>query len=85
MILDKLVEKKDLEAYLSLRADFLKSEMDSEIQKLKPQDREFIRERFKGRISELNQLSNTIKQDTMKRDSKWCYKQLHKNDGLVSD
>ena len=80
MILDKLLEKKDVEAYLEFRRDYLKSILTAEILKVDEKDRGAIEERFKGRISELNLLIDTIRKDTLKDSSKWCYKQLHKND-----
>ena len=79
-ILDKLMEKKDIEAYLDLRAEFLKKTMTNEILKLEPEDREFIRERFKGRISELEMMIEKIKSNTIKSDSKRYYNLIHNID-----
>lgn len=85
MILDKLLEKKDVEAYLELRRDFLKSELSSVILKIKPEDRELIKERFKGRISELNMLIDTIRSGDLKDMSKRYYREIHKTDDEESE
>ena len=76
-ILDKLVEKKDLEAYFGLRAAFLRNEMIGEIQKQPDSKKEIIHERFKGRIIELDLLKQVVKSDNIKRDSKRYYKATH--------
>ena len=80
MILDKLLEKKDIVAYLELRRDFLRSTLTTEIPKIKPEDREAIKERIEGRISELDLTIIAIEKNTLKDDSKYCYRQLHKNE-----
>ena len=80
MILDKLLEKKDVEAYLEFRRDFLKSVLVSTLREVKPEERGYIEERFKGRISELNLLIDTIRKDTVKDSSKWYYRRVYKND-----
>lgn len=76
-ILDKLMEKKDIESYLELRAKFLKKTMTNEILKLEPEDREFVKERFKGRISELEIMIEKIRSNTIKLDSKRYYNLTH--------
>ena len=82
-ILDKLLEKKDIEAYLEYRIEFLKITMTDEISKLDPGKREFVRERFKGRISELGNTLTSIREDDVKTDSKWYYEQIHKIKSVV--
>ena len=79
-ILDKLIEKKDVEAYLEMRALFLKSIMEDAVLSVEPEKRELIRERFYGRIHELKMTIETIRNNTLKDDSKMYYRQLHKND-----
>ena len=76
-ILDKLVEKNDLEAYLGLRVAFLKNEMTEEIRKQPDSKKELIHERFNGRILELNLLKQVVKSDNIKIDSKRYYKATH--------
>ena len=76
-ILDKLVEKKDLEAYLGLRAAFLRNEMTEEIQKQPDSKKELIRERFNGRILELYSFKQVVISNNIKRDSKRYYKATH--------
>lgn len=76
-ILDKLVEKKDLEAYLGLRAAFLRNEMTEEIRKQPDSKKELIHERFNGRILELDLLKRVVKSGNMKKDSKRYYKATH--------
>lgn len=74
MILDKLIEKKDIEIYIDNRIIFLEKETIVEILKQKPEKRQIIKERFKGRINELKKLDTVIKQDNLKVDSKKYYK-----------
>ena len=76
-ILDKLVEKKDLEAYLGLRAAFLRNEMAEEIQKQPDSKKELIHERFNGRILELYSFKQVVISNNIKRDSKRYYKATH--------
>ena len=84
-ILDKLLEKKDIEAYLEYRIEFLKITMTDAISKLDPKDREFVRERFKGRISELGNTLTSIREDDVKTDSKWYYEQIYKIKSMVTE
>ena len=84
-ILDKLLEKKDIEAYLEFRIEFLKITMTDEISKLDPKEREFVRERFKGRISELGNTLTSIREDDVKTDSKWYYEQIYKIKSMVTE
>lgn len=74
MILDKLIEKKDIEIYIDNRIIFLEKETIVEVLKQKPEKRQIIKERFKGRIDELKKLDTVIKQDNLKVDSKKYYK-----------
>ena len=82
MRLDKLLEKKDLTAYLELRRDFLKSALTAKISKIDEKDRALVEERFKGRISELNLLIDEVGKDVLNDSSKWYYRRLHENDGV---
>lgn len=74
MILDKLIEKKDIEIYIDNRIIFLEKETIVEVLKQKPEKRQIIKERFRGRIDELKKLDTVIKQDNLKVDSKKYYK-----------
>lgn len=74
MILDKLIEKKDIEIYIDNRIIFLEKETVVELLKQKPEKRQMIKERFKGRIDELKKFDTVIKQDNLKVDSKKYYK-----------
>ena len=74
MILDKLIEKKDIEIYIDNRIIFLEKETIIEVLKQKPEKRQIIKERFRGRIDELKKLDTVIKQDNLKVDSKKYYK-----------
>ena len=49
-ILNKLMEKKDLAAYIDLRTDYLNSIKTEEIMKRPEKERGLIQERFEGRI-----------------------------------
>ena len=63
MILDKLLEKKDIQAYIHYRIKTLEATMASEIKHQPIKHREFIRGKFSGRIKELEMLSHHLKHD----------------------
>jgi hypothetical protein len=63
MILDKLLEKKDIQAYIKFRTIYLKRTMTSEMQSQPPAKRESVRRMFMGRIRELEHLSRIIRSD----------------------
>lgn len=70
MILDKLMEKKDLDAYINLRIEFLNSIESEELKKLPEKERGFVQERFTGRKLELKKLLSHLKEDKIKEMSK---------------
>jgi len=63
-ILDKLLEKKDVLAYINFRILHLKDDLDAVLNSTSLKDRELIKERFNGRILELEELKNVIHQGT---------------------
>ena len=77
-LLDQLLEKKDVLAYIDFRIKSLKCDLSKTILNAKPKDREQIKERFKGRITELNELKKIINDGTtaLKTKSKF-YAQKH--------
>lgn len=77
MILDKLLEKKDLLAYIDFRLEFLSSILESELSKVPTSDREFIRQRFIGRKEELKMIQKLIAQDKIKTMSKKYFEEIN--------
>jgi len=75
MILDKLLEKKDLLNYLSLRLEILHK---IDLKQYPEQNRKYINERRHGRILEVQKLINVIKgkSDLIKDLSKRYYKSV---------
>jgi len=78
MILDKLLEKKDLRIYIEYRIKFLQQERESEILKLPESERGFIQERISGRILELKKLKEALMKDLIKHDAKLYYRKTNK-------
>lgn len=74
MELEKLLEKKDVLAYLDLRKKFLHDIKNEEILKLPVEEREFVKERFNGRISELETLVGVLKSGKLKYMGKWYFR-----------
>ena len=66
-IIDRLVEKKDLRAYIRFRIASLGLEMANEIKKAKPRRKELIKQKFMGRMKELQQLRKIL--DNLKSQS----------------
>lgn len=60
MILDKLLEKKDLKAYCNFRKMCLLKEMRKEIFKIEPKKRQLLKNLFIGRLKELDFLLGNI-------------------------
>ena len=76
-ILDKLLEKKDILAYIDFRILSLKNDLSivmkqvpCKINKHHIKNRELIKERFNGRILELEELKNIVHQEFMKLKAK---------------
>lgn len=76
-ILDKLMEKKDLDAYINLRLEFIDSVMHKEVVKLPDRERELIRQRFVGRKIELRKLLRLLKEDKIKDMSKKYFQKIN--------
>jgi len=76
-ILDKLMEKKDLDAYINLRLEFIDSVMHKEVAKLPEKERELIRQRFVGRKIELRKLLRLLKEDKIKDMSKKYFQKIN--------
>ena len=76
-ILDKLMEKKDLDAYINLRLEFIDSVMHKEIARLPEKERELIRQRFVGRKVELRKLLRLLKEDKIKDMSKKYFQKIN--------
>lgn len=76
-ILDKLMEKKDLDAYINLRLEFIRSIIDKEISILPEKEREFVRQRFIGRKVELRKLLRLLKEDRIKDMSKKYFQNIN--------
>ena len=71
MILDKLLEKKDMLIYIDKRIEYLRNERNKLIPTLRPRKRGLITERFKGRILELQLLKHNI--NNIKDSAKWYW------------
>ena len=76
-ILDKLMEKKDLDAYINLRLEFIDSIIEKEISRLPEKEREFVRQRFIGRKIELKKLLRILKEDKIKDMSKKYFQEIN--------
>lgn len=76
-ILDKLMEKKDLDAYINLRLEFIDSVMHKEIARLPEKERELIRQRFVGRKVELRKLLRLLKEGKIKDMSKKYFQKIN--------
>jgi hypothetical protein len=76
-ILDKLMEKKDLDAYINLRLEFIDSVMHKEVNKLPEKERELVRQRFVGRKVELKKLLRLLKEDKIKDMSKTYFQKIN--------
>ncbi len=84
MILDKLIEKKDLSAYISFRIEQLSYDLQT-YKELPEKKRELFRQRTIGRIKELTQLRkhiNDIKKQSI-RTSESVYKLRKENDAPI--
>lgn len=76
-ILDKLMEKKDLDAYIGLRIEFLNAIESEELKKLPEKERGFVQERFTGRKIELKKLLTLLKEDKIKDMSKKYFHEIN--------
>jgi hypothetical protein len=69
-ILDKLVEKKDLLAYVKYRRQYLKDIQAFEVHKQPDKKKQLVYERFRGRMEELDTLASVIRNNKVKDQSK---------------
>jgi len=76
MILDKLLEKKDLEIYIDAR---IKRLLLIRITQFPEKQRGKISERVKGRVSELRELKKIIRQSRLKDMSKMYWRESSKD------
>lgn len=76
-ILEKLMEKKDLDAYINIRLEFIDSVMYKEVARLPENERELIRQRFVGRKIELRKLLRFLKEDKIKDMSKKYFQKIN--------
>jgi len=69
MILDKLLEKKDLLIYIDTRIKYLRRQKRKALESAPPKKRAILFERFHGRIMELQYLKKHVSnlKDTAKR------------------
>ena len=79
MILDKLLEKKDLEIYIDTR---IKKLLSIKITQFPEKQRGKISERVKGRVSELRELKKIIRQSRLKDMSKAYWRESSKDGEL---
>ena len=86
-ILDKLMEKKDLDAYINLRLEFIDSIIEKEISRIPEKERELVRQRFVGRKVELRKLLILLKEDKIKDMSKKYFQKINteSDDGESDD
>lgn len=76
MILDKLVEKKDMRAYIAWRIRLLEREL-GEVPRMYPlKNREPAKRQIKGRIMELNHLKKVL--NDVKKESKTLCEQYYR-------
>lgn len=73
MILDKLIEKKDLEVYIKLRLKMCKYWLEH-IKMFPVKERGFIQERLHGRMRELDMLLKNI--NTIKKEGKNLWREV---------
>jgi len=75
-ILDKLLEKKDVSAYIDFRIASLKNELSKTLDVTPDKDKQLIKERFNGRILELEVLKDAIQHGKIKEKSKMYSKNI---------
>jgi DnaJ-class molecular chaperone len=68
-ILDKLLEKKDILAYIQFRTSILEKELEKVLISTPDNDKQFIKKQFDGRILELKQLRTTVEHGMLKMKS----------------
>lgn len=78
MLLDQLLEKKDVELYLKMRIEFLRGIKHNSIMNELPENRNNISKRFEGRIEELTKLLHIVTNGQIKNMSKSYFHKLEK-------
>jgi len=76
-ILDKLMEKKDLDAYIKFRIEYLNSIKKDEIIKHQEKERGLIQERFNGRVIELDKLRILLQKNKIKNMGKEYFRLIN--------
>jgi len=77
-ILDKLLEKKDVLAYIKFRIEILELELSKVLIETEDKDKQQIKEQFNGRILELKELKKTIEFGFLKLKSISNSRQIEK-------
>ena len=86
MILDQLIEKKDLLAYIEYRSNRLVKSVDRVVKRLPPKKRDKARRRLLARAEELDHLRKVINRGSLKVESKGHYYALkHMEEGEHGD
>ncbi len=78
MLLDQLLEKKDVELYLKMRIEFLRGIKHDSVMKETLKNRSLIAKRFEGRIEELTKLLHIVTNGQVKNMSKSYFHKLEK-------
>jgi len=73
-LLGKLIEKKDLFAYIDNRIEHLKEKMDSVIKSEPEKNREKVKGKFQGRTDELSELKKVVHENELKDKSKMYFR-----------
>ena len=76
-LLDKLLEKKDLDTYLRLRISRLKQEIKERINRYPEKQRSEIIKTTEARIKELSKLGDALRSNTIKNKCKQMWKHFH--------
>lgn len=83
MILEQLMEKKDLYIYIDLRIEQLTKEKQKIMKNTPDKKKEAMWLKFNGRISELINLKQLIKKNELKSKSKYLWQKYGKQSGFV--
>jgi len=76
-LLDKLVEKKDLDVYLRLRIRRLRQEITERLHKYPEKDRAALVKHFNSKIKELSKLHGALTNNKIKTDCKKMWKHFN--------
>jgi chromosomal replication initiation ATPase DnaA len=77
-ILDKLIEKKDVHCYIKARIAFLRKHTEKSILREPPERRELVKQRFSGRIRELELLDQILRRNLMKQKAIDNWKEIER-------